>query len=240
MKITVASIVLNASDNIERTIQSVLNQTYNQIEYIFVDGESTDGTLDVLKKYEKKITKLVIEKDNGLYDAMNKALQLATGDFLIFMNSGDTFINQFVIEGIVNLIKEKNVVYYGDVIFLNTKRKTSSFYGGRFGKHRFCMKNISHQSVFYPQIVYKSHSYDLKYKMAADYVYNFKLKGEKIQFIHIPTFISFFELGGISSSKDNLFEKNKCKIIKKNLGLYYSLYFILKKNIRLRKLFNVN
>ena len=105
MKITIATVVLNARNNISETIQSVLGQTYKDIEYIIIDGESSDGTIDILKQYEPKITRLLIEKDTGLYDAMNKALELSTGDYLIFMNSGDTFVTPYVIEGVVNSIK---------------------------------------------------------------------------------------------------------------------------------------
>ena len=236
MKITVATVVLNAKNNIEETIQSILGQTYKDIEYIVIDGESNDGTIDILRKYETKITKLLIEKDNGLYDAMNKALELSTGDYLIFMNSGDTFVTPYIIEGVANSIKYNNAVYYGNVILLNNKQKEAIFFGGYFGKHRLCFKNICHQSVFYSKSVYKTHKYDLKYKIFADYMYNISLKSEDVSFIYLKTIISFFELGGLSDLGDEELIKNKGKIILNKFGFYYYVYYLLKKNIRIRPL----
>jgi len=236
MKITIVSVVLNAKNNIGETIQSILSQTYKDIEYIIIDGESNDGTIDILKKYESKITKLLIEKDNGLYDAMNKALEISTGDFLIFMNSGDSFVTSYIIEGVVNSIKINNAIYYGNVILLNPLKKNASFFGGYFGKHRLCFKNICHQSVFYPNSVYKTHKYDLTYKIFADYMYNITLKAEKVHFIHLKTIISFFELGGLSDAGDEQLAIDKGKIILNNFGFYYYIYYILKKNVRIRPL----
>jgi len=236
MKITIVSVVLNAKSNIEETIHSILSQTYADIEYIIIDGESTDGTIDILKKYEPKLTKLLIEKDNGIYDAMNKALEISTGDFLIFMNSGDTFVTPYIIEGVVKSIKNKSAIYYGNAIFLNTEEKIALFFGGYFGKHRLCFKNICHQSVFYPKSVYKTYKYDLAYRVFADYVYNISLKAKNVRFIYLKTVISFFELGGLSGNGDELLAKNKGKIILDKFGLYYYVYYILKKNIRIRLL----
>src|ERR1700689_2743832 len=89
--LSVITVVYNNVKDIERTILSVINQTYPNIEYIIVDGLSTDGTLDVINRYKTKIAKLIREKDKGIYDAMNKGLAAATGDYVIFMNSGDGF-----------------------------------------------------------------------------------------------------------------------------------------------------
>jgi len=236
MKITVASVVLNAKDNIEKTILSIINQTYSNIEYIIIDGESTDGTIDILKQYEDKIAKLLIEKDKGLYDAMNKALELATGDYLIFMNCGDTFVTPYVIEGVVNSINHNNAIYYGDVIMLNTIDKKAFFFGGKFGKHRLCFKNICHQAIFYPKGVYKTYKYNLTYKIFADYMYNISLKAENFRFIYLKTIISFFGLGGLSDGGDEQLAKNKGKIILNKFGLYYYIFYVLKKNIRIRQL----
>lgn len=90
-RLSVVTIVYNNVRDIERTIQSVINQTYSNIEYVIVDGLSNDGTLQVIDQYKSQITKFISEKDEGIYDAMNKGLALATGDYVIFMNSGDEF-----------------------------------------------------------------------------------------------------------------------------------------------------
>src|ERR1700761_7114863 len=89
--LSVITIVYNNVNDIERTMLSVLNQTYGHIEYIVIDGKSNDGTLEIIKRYENRIAKLISEKDEGIYDAMNKGIAAATGDYVIFMNSGDEF-----------------------------------------------------------------------------------------------------------------------------------------------------
>ena len=89
--LSVITIVYNNVRDIERTMLSVLNQTHPNIEYIVIDGKSTDGTLQIINQYQNRIGKLISEKDEGIYDAMNKGLAVATGDYVIFMNSGDEF-----------------------------------------------------------------------------------------------------------------------------------------------------
>lgn len=236
MKITIVSVVLNAKESIEHTILSVLQQTYKDIEYIVVDGESTDGTLELLRQYESRMTCLISQKDKGLYDAMNKALTIATGDFLIFLNAGDTLVTPYVIEGVASSIKSANAVHYGNVVWLNPANKTATFFGGAFGKHRLCFKNICHQAIFYPKCVYKKYKYDLEYRIFADYMYNITLKADNVSFVYLKTIISFFELGGLSDRGDEVLARNKGKIILTKFGLYYYIYYICKKNIRIRPL----
>jgi glycosyltransferase involved in cell wall biosynthesis len=96
-KLTVVTIVYNNVRDIERTVLSVLNQTYPNIEYLIIDGSSTDGTLELLKKYEGRLAKLISEKDEGIYDAMNKGLALASGDYILFMNSGDEIYTSYTV-----------------------------------------------------------------------------------------------------------------------------------------------
>ncbi len=98
--ITVVTVVFNGELYIENTILSIINQTYDKIEYIIIDGKSTDRTLDIIGKYQKQIDQLVSEPDNGIYHAMNKAIDLATGQWIIFMNCGDSFYDKDVIRSI--------------------------------------------------------------------------------------------------------------------------------------------
>src|SRR5699024_3733405 len=93
-KISIITVVFNNAKDIEYTIQSVLNQSYEHVEYIIIDGLSTDGTLDILNKYRAQIDILISEKDKGIYDAMNKGLEQATGDYVLFLNSGDAFYDK--------------------------------------------------------------------------------------------------------------------------------------------------
>ena len=104
MKVSVITISYNAVSVIEDTIQSVLNQSYKDIEYIIIDGGSTDGTVDIIKKYQDKINYWVSEPDNGIYDAMNKGIDKATGEWINFMNAGDYFHSNLTLENFIPLI----------------------------------------------------------------------------------------------------------------------------------------
>src|SRR5438105_14705 len=118
-RISIITVVYNNVANIEVTILSILNQTYKNIEYIVIDGGSTDGTLDVIKKYKDKISFWVSEKDNGIYDAMNKGIKVATGEWINFINSGDSYFDNDVLEKIME------AEYFNatsiDVIYGNTQ-----------------------------------------------------------------------------------------------------------------------
>ncbi|ROT05017.1 glycosyltransferase, partial [Muribaculaceae bacterium Isolate-104 (HZI)] len=100
LKISVVTVCYNAADSIEQTMLSVLNQSYPYIEYIVIDGGSTDGTVDIIKKYADRLAYWVSEPDKGIYDAMNKGIAAATGSYINFMNSGDSFYDNRVVEAI--------------------------------------------------------------------------------------------------------------------------------------------
>src|SRR5476651_1350657 len=112
-KLSVITIVYNNVRDIERTMLSVLNQTFGNIEYIIIDGASTDGTLEVIKRYQNRIAKLISEKDEGIYDAMNKGLTIATGDYVLFMNSGDEFYATDTVEKVFASAPGADI-YYGE------------------------------------------------------------------------------------------------------------------------------
>lgn len=114
MKISIITVCFNAESIIEETIKSVISQTYNDIEYIIVDGKSTDSTMEIIKKYADKIDKIISEPDKGIYDAMNKGISLATGNFINFMNAGDTFSSPDAVKNVVMQIEEDSDVVYGD------------------------------------------------------------------------------------------------------------------------------
>lgn len=202
MKISVITITLNAEDTIEKTIQSVLGQTYSDIEYIIVDGLSTDGTLRVVEKYGSKISKIVSEKDKGLYDAMNKGANMASGDYICFMNSGDTFNSATVVEEVVSSvskeIKRPDVVYgdthviqsWGDYTIkplpLNMLSRDMIFF---------------HQSSFVSTEVMKKVQFDTRYKICADYNLFHSLYKSNHHFMYLPTVLSDYDIsiGSVSA-----------------------------------------
>lgn len=165
--ITVVTVVLNGVEFLERTIQSVVNQTYKNIEYIIIDGGSTDATLDIIKKYEDKITHWISEPDNGIYDAMNKGIDLTSGDWINFMMAGDKFHLNNVIDKIFDNQTYNSDIIYGDMqldrkgIFQVKKAKNLDVL---WKKVAFCS-----QSAFMSAEYCKQHKFSLAYSIAADF-----------------------------------------------------------------------
>lgn len=223
--ITVVTVVYNGEKTLEQTILSVVNQTYDNIEYIIVDGASTDGTLDIIRKYEDRIDYWQSEPDGGIYDAMNKGLYHAKGEFLIFMGADDVFNEKSVVVQVVSEIKTstRGRIYYGDVIRSTNKER----YDGFFSSVKMAHKNICHQAIFYPKEVYKKNCYDTSYKYFADYVYNIKLF-KKMKYIDV--IVSKYNDTGISSqSIDKKFRRNIYFLVPVYLGFFAFLSFWKKK-----------
>ena len=229
--ISVVTVSYNAVSTIEQTILSVINQTYPNIEYVIIDGESTDGTVDVIKKYADRITYWVSEPDKGM--------GISTGDFLIFIGADDLFYTTDVIKNIVAKIKEMNVIYYGNVIFKGVGKK----YLGKFNKIKWATTNISHQAIFYPRQVYIKYVYNTQYRVYADYAYNLILLKEKVKFVYINEVITLYDMTGFSANNcDEAFRKDYCNLLLNSVGAfaYYigrcirCLYLI---KIALKKLF---
>jgi glycosyltransferase involved in cell wall biosynthesis len=119
LKISIITVVWNNKETIKDAIDSILNQTYKDIEYIIIDGASTDGTIEIVKSYGDKITKFISEPDKGLYDAMNKGIKLATGNIIGILNSDDFYIDKFVIEKVIKTFKEKQVdSLFADLVYV--------------------------------------------------------------------------------------------------------------------------
>lgn len=203
-QISIVTVVRNASEAIKKTIESVYKQTYSNIEYVVVDGASTDDTINIIEQNNNKISTWISESDKGLYFAMNKGLTLANGDFVLFMNAGDIFSDNFVIEKIAKNIQEPNAIYFGYVqicsgdVCWETKAINNNLYlqkGDKFLPH--------HQSIFYPKQFYKSECYDTQFKIVGDVDFTLKacLKYPKY-FINVNTIKSELEgLGIIVYSK---------------------------------------
>lgn len=215
IKITIATVCYNAEKVIEESVISVVNQTCRNLEYIVVDGGSSDGTLDILNRYKDRITLIVSEPDNGIYDAMNKAMGLASGDFLLFLGADDHLISFDIISKVVANIHNLSSVYYGNV-FRNSR---NDIYKGHFGKFKISLENICHQSIFYPREVYKKYKYNLDYKVYADYFYNLTIY-PKYHFVYLPLTISYYNYEGFSSKcEDNAFSKIVDGYVRKQNGI---------------------
>lgn len=211
-RITVCIVVYNGRQHISDALASVTNQSYSDLELIVVDGGSTDGTLEVLKEYAGKISKLVSEPDGGIYDAMNKACAIANGNWLLFLGCDDTLLGS--LETIAQRLTNHSTVYYGNVVI----RSTGRTYGGRFSRYRLMQSNICHQAIFYPRAIYKANSYTEKYRLLADYEYNLRLIGSGVKFEYMNIDVAIFNAAGASTAGDPDFEADKLSIIRRNFG----------------------
>ncbi len=222
MKFSIVTVVYNSVSTIERTIRSVKAQNFNDFEYIVVDGGSTDGTLDILRKHASDIDVLISEKDNGIYDAMNKACKLVHGDWVFFINGDDVFYNDNVLLSVCKKIVAKNTLYYGGVLM----EPISIKHDGEFNKKRLCQANICHQSIFYPKKVFDKYQYNTMYRLFADWDLNIRCMGDSdFNFCYLNELIAVFNIEGASRTRDDrLFRKEFYDIIRSAFGFRYFLY----------------
>lgn len=229
--ITVVTVVYNGAATLEQTIQSVVNQTYDNVEYIIVDGASTDGTLDIVRKYEDKIDYWQSEPDKGIYDAMNKGIGLATGDYVALLNSGDWYENN-TIETVVNRIIKNPVVdiYYGMMRIYSEEKKFLWVYAYNHNYLERAM--ISHPTSFVKRTLYEKYHYNLEYKSAADYDLFLTFYQNNISFYFIEKILGNYTLGGMSDSftgkKETSLVRYKHGIISfKNFIIHFFIYSLL-------------
>lgn len=229
-KISIITVVFNCEKTIEKTIASILNQNYNNLEFIIIDGKSTDKTLEIINKYREHITCLISEKDNGIYDAMNKGISHSTGDYAIFMNSGDCFYSENVLNEISGFLQNKDYTYYGD--YYDRSKGTIIC---QKNYNNIMLININHQSIFYSVKQLKKTSFNLKYKILADWDLNLRLYA-KNKYLYIDRIIADYEGNGISATRnDVIFNKDFIKIIFINYkitGLIKYIFLRIKRKIK--------
>lgn len=210
-KLSVITIVYNNVKDIERTMQSVLNQTYSNIEYIVIDGASTDGTLQIIKKYQDRLAKLVSEKDKGIYDAMNKGLSLATGDYVLFMNSGDEIYESATVEKVFASASNADI-YYGETEMYDEnwqslgrrRHRAPETFNWRSFKYGM---SISHQAIYVKRSL--TEPYNLNYKYSADIDWIIKIAKKASVIVNTHLYVAKYLVGGISKKKhrDSLKER---------------------------------
>ena len=224
MKVSIITVTFNSSSFISHCLDSVKNQPHNDIEHIVIDGASTDGTLSILKSKTNQLAELISETDNGIYEAMNKGLKIATGDIIGFLNSDDFYINNNVISKVVKLFKQKSEIEacYSDLVYvdrINISKivrywKSSEFILGSFSKG-WCPP---HPTFFVRRSVYeKFGSFDVSYQLASDIDLMMRfLEIKKVKSCYIPEVLIKMRMGGQSN---NSFKN----ILKQNLEVFQAL-----------------
>jgi glycosyltransferase involved in cell wall biosynthesis len=218
-RISIIIVTYNAVEYLQNCLNSIYAQQYPAIDIIVIDGSSTDGTVEVLQNNSSRIHFWVSEKDNGIYDAMNKALQHITGRWIYFLGADDILLPAF--SDMVMQLKQPDTIYYGNVLADGIKRS------GLISPYYMAKGGIYHQAIIYPKTVFNIYTYNTKYKIAADYALNMRLyKDENYKFIYIDMIIASYNHTGISSRiVDEVFEKDKTRLILSNfetkIGLRY-------------------
>ncbi|MCD4788439.1 MAG: glycosyltransferase [Bacteroidales bacterium] len=245
MKVSIITIAYNSENSISDAINSVLSQTYPNIEYIIVDGKSKDKTVEIVKSYGNKISKFVSEPDKGIYDALNKGIEMASGDVVGFMHSDDLFADEHVIEKVAKLFKEKDVdSIYGDLnyVFKNDTNKILRYWkSDEFTLSRLKFGWMPPHPTFYVKrkIYEKYGGFDIDFKISSDYDSMLRFLGKyKISTAYLPEVMIKMRVGGASNrSLKNIIQKSTedFRAIRKNkFGNIFTLIF---KNLRKVKQF---
>lgn len=225
-KLSVITIVYNNVRDIERTVLSVLNQTYANIEYLVIDGASNDGTLEILEKYEDRLANLISEKDKGIYDAMNKGLALASGDYILFMNSGDEIYASDTVKNVFASAPDADI-YYGETEMYDENWKSL---GQRRHKvpETFTWKDfkygmsISHQAIYIRRTL--TEPYDPQYKLSADIDWIIKAAKKAVKIVNTRMYVAKYLVGGMSKKKHRQSLIERFHIFSKHFGLIPNLF----------------
>lgn len=232
--VSIITVTFNAEDYLEETILSVVNQKYENIEYIIIDGGSTDKTIDIIKKYEDNIDYWISEKDSGIYDAMNKGILVANGKWLNFLNGGDRYYNQDVLS---DIFERENIMQYdliyGDCYFISQKNDLLREFKAEVLNKRSVEKGmvVNHQAIFIKRE--KAPLYDLKYRYKAEWNWLIDIVYEQkklnMHYVNFP--IVYYKLGGFSYQWFHEDFKEYIKIKKKRFGslsLVKDILFIMR------------
>ena len=239
MKISIITVCFNSDKTIRDTIESVLSQDYPEVEYIIIDGQSRDNTMNVVSEYRNKITKIISEPDHGIYDAMNKGVQLASGDVVGILNSDDLFESSSVISDVVDCFKSapNADLVFGDVVFVEpgNTQEIIRFYSSekfRSWKLRFGWMP-PHPATFIKKAAYEQTGvYSLEYKISADYeLFIRMLLVHKMVYVRMDKILVRMRMGGISTAgiKSSLLLNSEIVRACKRNGVYTNLFFVLLK-----------
>lgn len=207
MKYSIITVNYNNKEGLRKTIESVVNQTCQDFDYIVIDGGSTDGSVEIIKEYSYRIDYWVSESDKGIYNAMNKGILQAHGEYLNFMNSGDCFNNYFVLERIIDC---KEDIVGGD-IYRNDINEIVNFYNIT-SFQTLCVEGFNHQALFFKRSLFDARLYDENLRLAADWKFVLQCFLSKCSYKHIDWVIVNYECGGLSGNKELMVEE-RIKII---------------------------
>ena len=219
MKLSVITICYNES-NIRSTCESIINQSYKDFEWIVIDGGSTDGTLDVLNEYREHMAVFISEKDSGVYNAMNKGIDHAKGEYINFLNGGDYYFNNESLNRVIGFELDKDVIY-GNQRFLTAKDYFEKTYPEKLPHQWFLKDCLPHQSSFIKRELFDKYGkYNENYKIVSDWEkWIIFIELNKASYKQIDTMVSIHRYDGISSVYDEVHINERADVIEKYYGL---------------------
>jgi glycosyltransferase involved in cell wall biosynthesis len=233
MKLSIITINRNNADGLKKTIESVANQNYKDFEYIVIDGASTDNSVEVIKSYLNIVSYYISESDKGVFDAMNKGIKHATGEFLLFLNSGDYFNNDNVLLNVIEELNEDivigkcNIIKEGEIVYI-----TNSF--NRITLNTLILNSLPHQAMFFKRTLFDKYGlYRDDLKLMGDWEFCIRtIILENVKYKNIDTIIADYNLEGISSQESNInkmkkekdFVLNAIPVLLNILPDYYDFY----------------
>lgn len=235
MKLSIITINYNNSEGLERTINSIINQSFSDFEYLVIDGGSTDGSVDVISKYSENIDYWISESDSGVYNAMNKGIKRATGEYLLFINSGDVLINSSLSKSyLLSNLSHSDIIYFNVwVVYHNYCEQKR--YPDKISMKYFFTDSLPHPATFIKRELFIKYGYYIEtYKIISDWAFFFNIIClKKCTYKHIDDCISVFYHDGMSSKAESvgLIFKEKEDFYYHNLSLRLRLY---KRTLRLK------
>ena len=205
MRLSIITINYNNLEGLKKTIDSVISQTFSDYEWIVIDGGSTDGSCELIEQNQNHFAYWCCEPDKGVYNAMNKGLSHAQGDYMQFLNSGDWLYERTTLEKVFTQIDNKYDIYYGDMVQVNDGDKLNPItYPDELGFFFFPYNNICHQSTFYRRTLFDNNPYDETFWIVSDWAMNLNLLFKGYTFKHIEQIIVYYDNRGKSSAPDQI------------------------------------
>jgi glycosyltransferase involved in cell wall biosynthesis len=221
-KLSIIIVTLNVANCLQAALDSIYAQTYPNIEIVVMDGLSTDGTIDILKANDHKIALWCSEKDGGIYDAMNKALNYVTGEWVYFLGADDVLFDDF--SKLAYELKDSSTIHYANVLLRKIK------FRGQVTAYMHAKGTICHQAMIYPKRVFDKYRFNTKYKISADHELNMRCwKDPGLHFKYFDLIVANFNHTGASSGVDVDFNIDKPKLIFENHGLIIWLRFMFRR-----------
>ena len=226
MKLSIITVNLNNKDGLQKTINSVISQTFKDFEWIIIDGGSTDGSKELIENYSDRLTYWVSEPDKGIYNAMNKGIKMANGDYLLFLNSGDCFFNEFVIEKFYNSNINSDVIYGNAIVVDKDGKEVSKWHNPEnLRLSYFWGFGLNHQSTFIHRRCFEHYMYNEDNVIASDLELFIQLLYNSYSFKKYNEYVALFDNTGIShNNKLGEFDK----VIKRSNFLPIFYIFTLK------------